>query len=184
VNLSKPPLGSSYSDRLFVTMITRLSNGIAQFNDTVHHEYATMSPFNKDNSRILLFTGSSGLYIVDRSGNVIVDPSTLGLSPTVEARWSTPAPNIFFYHEGNQIKIFNLATRQQTLLLTFTQFASINFGGGESDISDDGDHMTVIGDDRWVGVYTFSTNTFGPTLDIAGRGFDYFDMTADNHVIV
>src|SRR5262249_18892334 len=122
-----PVAGSNYLDGSYGTTITRLSNGIAQFNDTVHHEYATMSPFNKDNSRILLFTGSSGLYIVDRSGNVIVAPSTLGLSPTVEARWSTTDPNIFFYHEGNQIKSFNLPPRQQTLLLTFTQFASINF---------------------------------------------------------
>ena len=183
-----PALGSSYIDPAFGTKITRLSDGMAQFNCPVHHEYATMSPFNKNNTRLLLLADGKGFYIADLQGKVIVSPADLGVIASSEPRWSATDPDVFYYHDyqSNQLRKYDLKTRRSGVVHTFTQFREINFGGGESDISEDGNHLVIIGDGRHVGVYSFDTNTLGPTLDVngLGGGFDYFDMTPDNNVIV
>ncbi len=183
-NFPQPTVGVNFTDSAFGTTITRLSNGLIQFNDGVHHEYSTISPFNKDNSRILLATHQTGYYVVDRAGNIIVNGASLGISNTGEPRWSITNPNLFYFHEGNQLKQYDLATQQKTVVGIFTQYSSITFGGGESDISDDGDYLIIIGNERYVGLYRFSTDRLGNTLDtLRLGGFDYFDVTADNNVI-
>ncbi len=180
-----PAVGGDFTDSAYGTTITRLSNGQAQLAQGVHHEYATMSPFNSDNSRILLLGEDSGFYVVDRAGNIISSPSQTMMSGYNEPRWSTTNPNIFYYHSGNQIFTFDVATKQKSVVRAFTQFTAITFGGGESDISEDGNHLVIIGDKKLVGVYTISTNILSSTLDIStAGGFDYFDMTANNNVIV
>lgn len=180
-----PQRGETYNDPAYKTPITRLSDGQGQFNDSVHHEYATMSPFNKDNSRILLMTDSKGCYIVDLKGNVVVGPDDLSLSASAEPRWSMTDPNVFYFHQGNSLYEYNLQSRQKSLVKTFSEFRTISFGNGEADISEDGDRMLIVGDDREIGVYRFSTNTLGPTLNAkAGGGFDYADMTPNNNVLI
>jgi hypothetical protein len=173
-----------FTDSAYGTTITRLSNGLAQFNDGVHHEYATMSPFNRDNTRILLATHHNGYYVVDRAGNIIVPSAALGLGNSAEPRWSITNPNVFYFHEGNQLKKYELTTRQISVVRTFTQFSAITFGGGEADISEDGDHIIILGDGRYAGLYTFSTNTLGTTLLLSLGAFDSFDVTPNNNVIV
>lgn len=186
-NWSPPALGESFTDPTYGTRIMRLSNGLAQFHAPVHHEYATMSPFNKNNTYILLAVEGGGFYVVDPRGKVIVDPTELGLGGASEPRWSGANPDVFYFHEyrSNQIKKYDLRTRRKSVVHTFTQYSSINFGRGESDISEDGNHIVIIGDDRYVGLFTFDDNRAGPTLDLKGLGsFDYFDVTPDNNVIV
>jgi hypothetical protein len=179
-----PVVGANFTDPVFSAAITRLSNGLVQFNDAVHHEYASMSPFNADNTRVLLHTDNSGFFVADLRGRVIVPPTAMEISARAEPRWSVSDPNVFYFHEDNQLRKFELTHRRKIVVHTFRQFNEINFGGGETDISEDGDHIVVIGDERYVGVYRFSAGTFGPTLDTGGRGFDYFDMTPNNNVIV
>lgn len=180
-----PAVGGDFTDSAYGTTITRLSNGQSQLSQGVHHEYATMSPFNSDNSRILLLGEESGFYVVDRAGTIISSPTQTMVGGSNEPRWSTTNPNIFYFHTGNQILKFDVSTKQKSLVRAFTQFTSINFGGGESDISEDGNHLVIIGDKKLVGVYTISANSLGATLDISSAGgFDYFDMTANNNVIV
>lgn len=186
LNWTPPALGQSYTDSVFGTTITRLSNGLAQLNDAVHHEYSTMSPFNANNTRVLLLTENRGWIVMDMAGKVLLDDSVLAPYYVSEPRWSITDPNVFFYHKNgtNQLLKYDIATKKETLLRQFTQYSEIDFGGGESDISDDGDHLIIRGDDRYIGVYTISTNRLGKTLDINGLGnYDYFDLTADNHVL-
>ncbi len=186
-SFAMPALGGSYTDPVYGTNITRLTNGPAQFNDSVHHEYSSMTPFNADNTRILLQTEARGWVVMDLRGNVIVSHNDLESYSVSEPRWSTSNPNVFFYHGNgtNQLKKYDIVAKKETLVRTFTQFSMIDFGGGESDISDDGDHMLIRGDNRYIGVYTFSTDRLGATLDISTLGtYDYWDLTANNNVIV
>src|SRR5215470_8693955 len=129
---SPPVLGVSFKDPTYGTLITRLSNGLAQFNGPVHHEYATISPFNKNNTRILMLTENDGFYIADLRGNVIVRPAEVNLSGASEPRWSATDPDVFYFHEyqRNEIRKYDLRTHQKSVVHTFTQYSSINFGGG------------------------------------------------------
>lgn len=182
----KPPaVGSKYFDTVFGTTLVRLSNGQAQLNDTVHHEYATMSPFNKDSSLILLQSDQHGFFVVDRNGRQIVPPAALQLGGSAEPRWSGKETHVFYYHEDNQLKKFDVLSRQKSRVQVFPQYRKITFGGGEGDISEDGDHLLVVGDERYVGMYTFSSARLGRVIDLAAFGaWHEVYVTANNNVLV
>ena len=183
-NFMPPAVGESFSDSAYGTLITRLSNGAKQLNDAVHHEYATMSPFNSDNSRILLLTDKDGFMVVDLHGKIIASPSEVIISGKAEPRWSLREPNIFYFHHENRLMAFDVETRRKKIIQTFSQFKSITFGGGESDLSEDGDHLLIVGDESQVGVYSIHNNQLGASFKMKGHPFDYFDLTPDNNVIV
>jgi hypothetical protein len=180
-----PNVGSKYFDTVFGTTLVRLSNGQAQLNDAIHHEYATMSPFNKDGSLILLQSDQNGFFIVDRNGRQIVPPAALQLAGLSEPRWSGKDAQVFYYHDGNQLKKFDVLTRQKSNVHTFPQYQKITFGGGEGDISEDGDHLLIMGDDRQVGMYTLSSDTLGRVIDLKAIG-DWHEIyvTANNNMLV
>ncbi len=184
INFKPPAVGEVFKDSAFGSSITRLSDGLTQLNDAVHHEYATMSPFNSDNSRILLVTEKDGFMVVDLSGKIIAGTPEVNIGGRAEPRWSTHDPNIFYFHEENRLMTYAVKTRQKNLIETFTQFKSITFGGGESDLSEDGDHLIIFGDESQVGVYAISKKQLGTTLNVKGREFDYFDLTPNNNAIV
>src|SRR5262245_8705737 len=165
-----PFVGSRYSDTVFGTTLVRLSNGQRQLNDAVHHEYATMSPFNKDSSLILLQSDQHGFFVVDRNGRQVVPPVALQLGGLSEPRWSGKDAHVFYYHDGNRLKKFDVLTRQKSNVRAFPQYQKITFGGGEGDISEDGDHLLIVGDDRYVGMYTFSSDTLGRMIDLSAIG--------------
>ncbi len=180
-----PNVGSKYFDTVFGTTLVRLSNGQAQFNDAVHHEYATMSPFNKDSSLILLQSDQHGFFIVDRNGRQVVPPAALQLGGLSEPRWSGKDTHAFYYHDGNQLKQFNVLTQRKSNVHTFPQYQKITFGGGEGDISEDGDHLLIVGDDRYVGMYTLSNDTLGRVIDLRAIGeWHEVYVTANNNVLV
>ena len=49
-----PAQGATFNDAAYGTPLKRISNGLSQFNDGVRHETAYASPFNRDNTRLLL----------------------------------------------------------------------------------------------------------------------------------
>jgi hypothetical protein len=176
-----PAKGQTYVDPAFGCPVRRISDGMADFRDRVHHEYATMSPFNRDDTRILLHTCCE-FFVADRHGTVIVPPGTLRIPASAEPRWSRTDPDVFHYHSAHQIWSFNVRTLAHTLVRTFDGYASIDFCGGSSDLSEDGDHLAVCGDVTDVFVYRFSTDaTFTAR---ALRDICSAHVTPDNHVLV
>ena len=181
-----PAVGVKYRDAVFGTPIVRLTNGLAQFNDAVHHEYATMSPFNQNSSLILLQADSNGYFVVDRNGKVIVPPSELVLGGSSEPRWSGKEPYVFYYHAENQLLKFDVIRRQKSVVRTFAQYQKITFGGGECDISEDGDHLMIVGDDRHAAMYTFSTDSLAKTIDLNTLDKEWVEVyvTANNNIMM
>ncbi|MBI1760777.1 MAG: hypothetical protein HYR56_05000 [Acidobacteria bacterium] len=180
-----PAVGVKYRDTVFGAPIVRLSNGWTQFKDAVHHEYATMSPFNQDDSLILMQADNHGFMVADRNGKLVVPPETLALSNSAEPRWSGNDPNVFYYHAENQLLKFDVARRQKNVVRVFAQYQKITFGGGECDISEDGDHLMIVGDDRHAALYTFSTNSLGKTADLKALGGEWVEVyvTANNNIM-
>jgi hypothetical protein len=187
--LVPPGVGQAYLDPTFGTAVKRVSDA----RNTKHgadagnlpyvvHEYSTMSPFNADNSRMLVLHHSY-FALYGGQGNYIKD-LPLEVSSSSEPRWSRQAPNIFYYLSGNALKRYDVATDVSALVRTFSEYARIT-ARGESELSYDGDHLALVGDDVYVFVYTLSTDTKGPVLDTSvSSGFDNVYITPDNNVLI
>src|SRR5262245_41926834 len=182
-----PAAGGSYTDPVFGSPIKRLSNAMKMTRADgggampfVAPEYSTMSPFNQDNSRLLLVHFSYfGLY--DGAGNFLKELPSIDASE--EPRWSRRDPNVFYYHKSNQLRSYNVGSDTSSVVHTFSQYSSIS-GMGESDISLDGDHFVLAGDRRYIFVYEISTDSTGGVLDANGHGFDSLYITPRNNVTV
>lgn len=186
-----PALGGMYNDQVFGTRVRRLSDARNTRDSStgmilpyVRHEYATMSPFNSDNSRILIQHGSY-FALYDGTGRFIKDlPFEIG--PLSEPRWSRSDPAVLYYHPfpGNQLRQYHVGTDVISVVHTFSEYSLIS-GLGESDISFDGDKLVLVGDNREIFVYTLSTDSKGAVLDGTGLGgVDQLQLTPDNHVLV
>ncbi|PYV07637.1 MAG: hypothetical protein DMG07_27975, partial [Acidobacteria bacterium] len=185
----QPPLnGGSYTDPVFGTSIKRITNALSAISaDTgaalpwIENEYSTMSPFNLDNSRLLLVHVSYfGLY--DGSGHFLRD-LPIEVNASSQPRWSRRDANVFYYIRGNQLRQYNVSTAAISVVHTFSEYGSIT-GNGESDICFDGDHFVLAGDGRYVFVYQISTDSKGSVFDTGGRGFDSLYITPNDNVTI
>jgi hypothetical protein len=186
-NTFQPPAaGGTYTDPVFGSTIKRISNALGTPNNDrggnltwITDEYSTMSPFNSDNSRILLVHQSYfGLY--DGTGFYIRD-LPLEINSSSEPRWSRRDNHTVYYVHGNQFKTYDLSTGAMNIVHTFSEYSAIS-GKGESDISFDGDHFVFAGDGRYVFIYKISTDAKSPTFDTGGLGFDSLYITPNNNV--
>jgi len=98
-------------------------------------------------------------------------------------RWSRSDPNVLYFVTGNQLKQYNVATNAISVVHTFAEYSGIT-GKGKSDISFDGDHFVLVGDNEYVFVYEISTDSEGPAFDTAGTPFNAVFITPDNNVMI
>jgi len=188
---SQPPAaGQSYGDSVFGSNIKRLTDSThtldAAFGDgrmvnTIGTEYSTMTPFNRDNTRLLL-EYLSYFALHDGSGNFLAN-LPFEINSSSEPRWSRKDPNILYYRLGNQLKQYNVATTARSVVHTFSEYSAIS-GLFESDICFDGNHFVLVGDGRFVFVYEISTDTKGPVFDAGGIAFDSVYITPDDNVLI
>jgi hypothetical protein len=183
-----PDMGGSYTDSNFGTSIKRISSAAAQRNaetgnpfSFITHEYSTMSPFNQDNSRILLLH-QSYFALYDAAGKFVKD-CPFQVHASSEPRWSRTDANILYFISGNQLKQYNAGNDAVSVVHTFSEYSTIS-GKGESDISLDGDHFVFAGDNRYVFLFELSSKTKSSVLDTAGHGFDSLYVTPNNNVTV
>lgn len=184
-----PAAGQAYLDPVFGTRIVRISDARRQPDsaDSGHlasivNEYATMSPFNQDNSRLLL-QHESYFALYDAEGRYQGDLPFDEITASSEPRWSRRDANLLYYVYRNSLKSYDATTGDRAVVRTFGEYSRIS-GRGESDICFDGDHFVLVGDDRDIFVYELSTDAKGPVLDATGHGFDNVHITPGDQVIV
>jgi hypothetical protein len=187
-SMTPPAAGTTFVDPALGTTVKRLSNALGTGDAAnggpltwVLHEYSTPSAFNSDNSRLLLLHDSY-FAVYDGNGGYIKD-APFDMNASTEPRWSRSDPSLVYYMRGNQLKSYSAATGAVNVVHTFAEYGRIS-GNGESDICFDGDHMVVVGDGRFVFVYTLSSGTKGPVFDSGGRGFDSVYIAADDTVTI
>jgi len=186
--MQPPASGSAYTDPVFGTSITRITNAMSTDNaDTggkltwIVNEYSTASPFNNDNSRLIL-VHQSYFSLYDGSGTFLGN-LPLEINSSSEPRWSRKDNSTLYYHRGNQLKSYDVSIGSMTVVHTFGEYSSIA-GNGEMDISQDGDHFVLVGDSRYVFVYAISTDRKLASLDTGGNGFDSVYITPNNNVTI
>jgi len=183
-----PAVGEVYVDPVFGSTVRRISDARATINADqggklvwIGDEYPTMTPFNSDNSRILL-VHQSYFALYDGSGAYLRDlPLEIGASS--EPRWSRTDNKTIYYVHANQLKSYDTALGVAGVVHTFGDYAAIS-GMGESDISFDGDHFVFAGDGRYIFEYQLSTEIVSPALDAGGHKFESLYITPLNNVIV
>ena len=184
-----PAKGGSYIDPVFGSAVKRISDAMTTVDagsggkvTSIGPEYSTMSPFNKDNTRLLI-QHFSYFALYDGDGNFLKDLYQYRVHASAEPRWSRTDSNVFYFINGNQLKSFNIGTNAVSVVHTFTEYSAIS-GKGESDISFDGTHFVFCGSGRYVFVYDLANDTKGPALDINGHPVDSLYITPDNHVTI
>ena len=100
----RPPApGGSYSDAVFGTAIKRITDSmhmVRQDNGgtvtAITPEYSTMSPFNQNNTRLLLLHFSY-FALYDGAGNYLQD-LPLEINASSQPRWSRTDPLVLLLH--------------------------------------------------------------------------------------
>jgi hypothetical protein len=197
LSFNAPAVGSSYLDPVFGTTFTRVSDAAQTISaddsqplSFVAAEYSTKSPFNSDNSKLLLIEFSY-FTLYDAVTRQRIKPFCCSfpiVAASSEPLWSRTDPNLFYFHPAgsNQLMAYNVATNAVKLIHTFGEYSGIS-AKGESEISYDGDHIVLSGDAHQIFVYTISTDTKGPVFDTTGKnpfGWDAIYVTPDNNVLV
>jgi WD40 repeat protein len=140
-----------------------------------------MSPFNRENSRLLLQHGSY-FALYDQTGKFLKN-LPFEVSASSEPRWARNEPNILYYHVGNQLKRLDVSRDSIKTLHVFSEYSRID-GAGESDICFDGNHLVLAGDRRFIFVFDLKTGKKGRALDAGRQTFDSLYITPDDHVTV
>jgi hypothetical protein len=139
-----PSDGGTYSDPVFGSTIKRVSNALATADADgggtltwITNEYSTVSAFNSDNSKFILVHQSYfGLYA---GTGTFLGNLPLEINASSEPRWSRQDNVTLYYHSGNMLKSYDVASGAIAVVHTFSEYSSIS-GNGEMDISLDGDH--------------------------------------------
>ena len=144
----------------------------------VSTEYSTIDAFNCDGSMFLL-VAVDHFQLYSSAAGLVKD---LAIGASDEPRWSRTNPRTLYYHSGNVLIWCDVISGITVSIHAFIEYPAIS-GTGESDLSEDGNHMVFVGDGREVFVYQISTGTKGPVLDVTGHPLDPVMLTPDNKFV-
>jgi hypothetical protein len=144
-SVAMPAYLQPITDPAFKTQVTRIADQSAMSisNQYIRHGYAKRTPFNADDSLIVLIY--SGLY-----GNApVIDAHTYKMLRKIsvpdEPRLSSVDPNKLFGISGNSFISENLTTGAKTTLHSFSDYSGLSIGSGEGNISSDDRYVVLSG---------------------------------------
>jgi hypothetical protein len=168
-----PAKGASYVDPQYGCSVQRLTDAVGDhLTASAHHQYSTITPINSNDTYVMILLNDGNLEIVDTSGGVIVPAGTLQAN-TADLPWDISVPTRFYYANGTAIiqgDIQGLPTCAATHNCTVQSTTIKDFSGtyssiqipDQEDISDDGDHLWLVGDTSTTHkafLFTISTNS-------------------------
>ncbi len=200
-----PGKGQSYVDPTFGCTVTRVTDSSSEvwsgsFFLPLNMGYATVSPFNANDSYLMLSDGWRRYFVTDLSGNVIVPLSNMPPMNNTWVLWDATNASVFYYTYGNSLMKGSISgsTVSTSTVHQFSEYAAINFMD-ETDVSQDGAHVVIVGGDTSgsspenVFVYDFVTNTKGAVYTTGCTGsvggpnngcLHKLIQTPDNNVII
>lgn len=122
-------------------------------------EYATKDAFNC-NVTLLLLEHQASYHLHDGQGAWI---KALNLPADCEPWWSTTDPDVFYFRRGNALKRINVRTGFLDTVHIFSEFETINSGGGEADIQ--GSTLVLCGDGREIFTYDISIHSRSASVE-------------------
>jgi hypothetical protein len=172
-----PAKGASYADPVYGCSVTRLTDAVHDgLGAAAHHQYGTITPINANDTYVNVLLGNGSMEIVDTSGGVIVPVANFVNTSSGNVPWDISVPARFYYANGTALLRGDIAglpgcasthncTVASTVVHDFTgTYTSVQIPDQE-DISDDGDHLWLVGDTSAF-LYTISTNTVGKAMNV------------------
>jgi len=200
-----PAKGQSYVDPTFGCTVTRITDAskdvwTGSFYLPIGMGYATVSPFNADDSYIMLGDGWGRRYVTDLTGNMVVPITNMPGGNDGWFLWDATKANIFYYTSGNTLMkgAISGSTVTASTVHQFSEYAAINMMD-ETDVSQDGAHVVIVGGDTSgssaenVFVYNLVTNSKGPVYTTSCTGsvngpnngcLHKLIQTPDNNIII
>ena len=200
-----PAKGQSYVDPTFGCTVTRVTDASSEvwtgsFYLPLSMGYATVSPFNANDTYLMLADGWNRHFVTDLKGNAVVALGNMPAMNNTWVLWDATNPAMFYYTNGNSLMEGTIsgATVATTTVHQFSEYAAINFMD-ETDVSQDGAHVVIIGGDtsgsngESVFVYDFVTNSKGVVYTTSCPGsvggpnngcLHKLIQTPDNNVII
>jgi hypothetical protein len=200
-----PAKGQSYVDATFGCTVTRITDAskdvwTGSFYLPLNMGYATVSPFNANDTWLMLADGWQRYFITDLTGNMVVPSSNMPVMNQTWVMWDAANPSVFYYTQGNSMMkgTISSSTVSGSTIHQFTEYSAINFMA-ETDVSQDGEHVVIISGDTSgsspenVFDYNFAANTKGPVYTTSCVGsvgvlenncLHKLIQTADNNVII
>jgi hypothetical protein len=179
--------------------VTRLTDAKGDgLGAAAHHNYGTITPINADDTYVMINLENGTKEIVDTSGGVIVPVANMPSSSSQQLPWDIGVPTRFYFASGTKIgrgDIAGLPGCASTHNCTVTSTTLHDFSGtysgiqipDEEDISDDGDHLWLVGDTSAF-LYTISTNTLGPRINVGAKdsatGWHKIQIMPSNRVLI
>jgi hypothetical protein len=200
-----PAKGQSYVDATFGCTVTRVTDASSEvwsgsFYLPLSMGYATVSPFNANDTFLMLVDGWSRHFVSDLLGNIIVPIASMPAANNTWFLWDATNASVFYYAQGNSLMKGTIggSSVSTSTVHQFSEYAAINFMD-ETDVSQDGAHVVIVGGDTSgssaenVFDYNFVTNTKGAVYTTGCRGsvgapnngcLHKLIQTADNNIII
>lgn len=175
-----PAKGASYADPEYGCSVTRLTDAKGDgLGVAAHHQYGTITPINSDDSYIMILLEDGSLEIVDTSGSVIVPVANMPGTNTANVPWDISVSTRFYYSSDAVMLRGDIAglpgcaathncTVASTTLHDFTGVYASVLIPDQEDISNDGDHLWLVGDTKAF-LYTISTGSVGPAMNVGTK---------------
>jgi len=188
-NIPRPLQGTTYTDIKFGTYITRITDARAIGIPGIIPNYSKRQAWNKDESLMLLQTGS-GIFRLYNGTNYQFVCELTGVEGE-DVFWHPVNVSTIIYNPGNALYSCNVNTNQSTLIKEFSNYLWANTRG-EGNLSNDGRYYAFVGrytDTTFnaIHVYDFQTNSIISSMNLPSNlaDFDWVSISpSGNYVVV
>jgi|GEM_PF-4536385 len=148
----KPGLNEPFIDPAFGTTVLRVSDVSAEKGSS---RFSHATPFNADNSYMLIQTPGSEWLLLDVPGfktkKYVRDSSGSPLTGDVEPYWHPLDPNFLYYLRDNKFWVYDVAIGQSKVLHTFDDYIRVT-GTVKGKLSREGSRIALLGFDKLSGL--------------------------------
>jgi len=194
-----PAKGASYVDPQYGCTVERLTDAVGdRLGTAAHHNYGTVNAINANDAYVMINLEDGSKEIVDTTGAVIVPVANMPQDNAQQVPWDISIPTRFYFTTSASIERADITglpgcasahncTVTSTLLHNFSSLYSSVQIPDQEDISDDGDHIWLVGDTKAF-LYTISTNAVGPAMSVgtkdSGNGWHKIQIMPSNRMLM
>jgi hypothetical protein len=161
-SLSRPALGQSVRDPQFGTTIRRIS-AAAGVTYAITPLYSTISAWNADESRLLLYQVGRGHALYD--GRTYQFLKMLAIQPAdiEQVYWHTKDPDLLFYPAGRTLVRYRVSTGAKEIVRTFEFCTGSVSAGSDPMFSSWDSNVFGLQCDGWAFLYDVARNVVSRT---------------------